>query len=389
MKTASQLNRIKACPASETLPHTDVSTVWAERSNAIHTYLQHLDELGQIGALEKIPQQYRDECRALDVDIPLGARTEVAYAYDLDTKEAWELEGCKDREYHKYVDAANPNIICGTLDLEHITEDRARVDDWKSGGKRYPKPHTQPAMMFYGMCVSKVRERGVVDLQYRQLDTGISPRSTVDTFDFVAFEGELLRIRKAVGVAKRTPAASQVYNQGEHCRYCPAQDSCPPRLRMMDRAHTGELEREVHLNWGAGAVRDPAHLQQMYAQYEAAKLMVSRMSDILHAIAKEEAFECKPGVMFGEVEKLGNEKLHGPIAHQVVEEIHGTDAADAACRRKCTKKDLERAIKAAVPRGQGKKAIDATLEAIRARGGSERKLTKKITKYPKQLKGDS
>ncbi len=97
-------------------------------------------------------------------------------------------------------------------------------------------------------------------------------------------------------------------------------------------------------------------------------------------------FMTHSGKMFGPVEKLGNEKLDGDIAYDVIRERHGQAIADAAVERSASKKRIKEALGFVGVKGQVAELERKVLDEARARGGSKRDTKTVIEEFePRQL----
>lgn len=68
MTTASQLERVMACPASAALPKARSTDSYSERGTAIHDYLENVFYIGADAALAKVPSAYAEDCAMIPLE---------------------------------------------------------------------------------------------------------------------------------------------------------------------------------------------------------------------------------------------------------------------------------------------------------------------------------
>ena len=384
--TASALTRVMVCPASSVLPQHDVETEWAARGTAIHKYRELRGQgLLEADALGMVPEEYREDCRHLVLDdLPPSAQHEVAFAYDVATGKARILEGCTNRNYADYNLA--PFEICGTADVVYVDGDTVVVVDYKSAGGKKVEPKSAGAMLFYGLCAWTVHQASRCKLVYRNTDTGRDYESTVDMFDLLDFADRLrtLNVARQKAAAVMASGGELKVTEGDHCRYCPAQESCPSKLELKRyMLRDNGMAQEIEMSWRGGLT--PATAAEAYRTWQAMKMLTKRAGDILHAYAKTNPIELGDGKVFGAREKRGNESLDGEITYDVLRGMYGPEVADAAVTRKVTKKGIKAALKAGVSSGSVAEAERNVLRTVRERGGATRKTSTVIDEHALKL----
>ena len=367
MITASGLDRAIACPSSEALPHVKSSGVWAEGGTARHTYLENVGRMGRDSALAQVPDVHREMCEAIDLEgMPTNLACEVAFAWDWETGEARELGRGLGRDYS----TATATEICGTIDTLGVSEDSLFIGDYK--GFEYVAAKNNPQLYFAAMCASKVhaKDSALLEIVNIRADSNTRNRWSIDAFDMADFENQL-RDTITMAVAIKSGSYSPNYNQGTHCRYCPAFDACPAKTALMRTMSSGE----------PGAMITAENATHAYQNYLLMKAMMSKVTAAVHAYAAERPIELGDGRVFGSREKLGNEKLDGDCVYGVIRDQLGQEAADLAVKRSATNKGIADAVKHAKPDGTLKAATDRVLTAVRSLGGAKRETTTAIDEH--------
>lgn len=356
--TASGLGRVISCPSSEALPHTKSSGSYAAAGTARHTYLENVAAMGREAALEQVPDEHREMCEDIDLEgMPTNLACEVAFAWDWVTGEARELGRGLARDYSDCTETE----IAGTIDTLGVSDDGLYVGDYK--GFEYVSARGNPQLLFSAMCAAKVygKESATLEITNIRGAENLRNRSHVDTFDLADFE---VQLRAAIAMANsiKSGQLSPNYNQGDHCKYCPAFDSCPAKTALIRTMVEGEPT----------AIITEENAADAYAKYIQMKAMMAKVSTAIHAYAKERPIPLPNGREFGAREKLGNEKLDGDIVYEAIRDQLGQDAADIAVQRTATKTGIAKAVKAAKPDGTIKAAQERILATVRHNGGSKR-----------------
>lgn len=372
MITASSLARVMACPASELLPHVQRETQWSEAGTARHAYLASIGALGREKALAAVPDAHRKECAAIDLDgLPTHLASEVAFAWDVETGVARELGRDMGRNYS----GCSATEIPGTIDVVGVGESDLYIGDFK--GWQLVDARDNAQLLFAAMCAAKIYGRDRAMLEIINIRHGAPWRSRchVDTFDLADFEQRLcstlsmVATLKAAIVRDTDDVTLPAVVEGEHCKYCPAFDSCPAKTAII-RELVGGAPRSLL------PIR-PETATEAFLRLQQIKEVVKHVDAALHAYAKEQPIQLPDGKVFGAREKDGKEQLSGDVAYAVVKELHGQEIADLAVTRSTTKKAIKEAVRTAKERGLHagtlKAGEDAILDAVRERGGSERK----------------
>lgn len=372
MITASGLARAIACPSSEALPHVNSSGVYAQAGTARHTFMEAVGKVGRDIALAAVPDEHREMCEAIDLeDMPTNLACEVTFAYDCATGNARELGRSLGRDYSEATKAE----IVGTIDTLGVAADSLYIGDYK--GHEYVSAKGNPQLLFAAMCAAKVYAKDVATLEITNIrgSSNTRNRATVDTFDLADFEAQLRKTVEMV-VAIKSGTLSPNYNQGAHCKYCPAFDSCPAKTALI-RTMAGDEGQ---------AMITEENAVDAYGKYLQMKAMMAKVTAAIHAYASERPIPLPDGREFGSREKLGNEKLDGNIVYETIREQLGQEAADIAVKRSATKAGIAKAVKHAKPDGTLKAATERVLATVRHLDGATREMTTTIDEHRLELK---
>lgn len=200
-KTASQIERIRACPASETMPHADYESDHSEAGRERHAKLEAMIKEGEL------PHGIRQD------DVPLDARTEVAYRYNVATGEAEFLQLS---EHRAYPETGDPFDIFGTVDLFGTDGATLVVSDWKGNERKTPAVRNDQ-LLTNALALSKITGLVEVDVWLAYVNDDLE----VQWVDRAHYTAERLKqhaadLREIFSIAKPAMAS------GPHCKYCPA-----------------------------------------------------------------------------------------------------------------------------------------------------------------------
>lgn len=338
MISASAVPRLLACPASESLPHQDYQTTYADQGTDYHAEMEAAADVGDRDALP-------DGVSRLILDGDVMA-SECAFAYDVATDTAREL-GHVSRAYG----TLRPFEIPGTVDLIIRGRGRAIVVDYK-GHERVAPAATNTQLATYALMVARAYDLDEVDVVICYRTSGWCDSATLDALDLAAHADRLCKLL----VAAAAPSAPV---PGPHCKYCPAFLSCPEQKALAIRVEETKL---VSLDYDDEAAA-------AYELLGRIKTLVARISAAVYARAAERPIPLPSGKTFGPVTKQGNEKLDGDTVYEIVKARHGQAIADAAVVRAASKARLKEALK---PLGKVATLEREILEEVRARGGAER-----------------
>lgn len=385
LSTGSAVERALICPSSVALPHAHHTSDYTVRGVAIHAFLQAVIETDRDTALEATPEEFREVCAELNLenlDAQLGLAAEVAFAYNVETDTARELGRGVGRVYD---DVGEDEIPC-TLDVVGVRDlpsglRRGLYCDWKSGwfNRRAIDEVTQ--IDFGALCVARAYGCAVVEGQLAHVHEDFAPwvqRKVIEDWELDAF-ASLLRERhaewKKLRAAYREGIIPKDFSTGPWCDQCPARAWCPAQVAMVREILAGDLFDDIRR---MGNIPDSA-LAMIWDQIHKAQSALSWFKGKVLAVAATRPLQLgktDDGKIrwLAKIVAEGNEKLDGERVFDVVESKYGSDAAYAATEVVSSKKRLEEALKAAVPRGKKASAMRAVLEELRRDGGATRKL---------------
>ena len=243
--TASEWNRVAACPASAALPAILGSTSRpAQAGTARHQYLRDVPRLGRDAALALVPEQHREMCGAIELDgLPLDAahcRYEAAMVLNLQTGEARDLGDDVDRQYGEL----GPYDAPGTADV--MSRERSRrlagagyVADYKSLYDAVTPPVGQDLQLGHNACCAAALlgySCVMAEKFYLNSDgTWHNESITWDMFALAAIRLRLLAAHTRAAAARALYLAGTMPDvvAGPHCGYCPARKSCPDKLALL------------------------------------------------------------------------------------------------------------------------------------------------------------
>lgn len=368
--TASALARIIACPGSEALPHINRTSEYAEAGTWRHWYLEHVGKLGSEKALEGVPDHYKPMCDEIDLEgLPTSLAMELAFAYNWRTGEARELG----RGLHRNYSMCGPDDIAGTIDALGLTDDAIYVGDFK--GWALVKARENAQLLFAALCATKVFDHDKAIMEIINVRGGHNWRSkaTADIFDLGAFAEKLKTTMLIVEQVKGGATLNPAVVEGDHCRYCPAYDSCPAKTKMLLVMAGGQSLPTLN--------RDGA--RKAYETWKAMKKLTDVAGSRLYAYAEHNTIDLGDGLVFGSHETLSNESIDGDVAYELIRKRLGQKYADKAVTRKATKGNLTNAIRLAkkdsVISGTQKREVESILTELRASGAATRQPSKTIT----------
>lgn len=362
--TASSLGRVIACPGSEALPHLHRTTEDAEAGTWRHWYLEHIGKIGAVLALEGVPKKYQAMCEAIDLEgLPLKLASEVAFAYNWKTGEARELG----RGLHRNYSMCTPDEIPGTIDAVGLSPASIYLGDYK--GWALVKARDNAQLLFAALCGTKVFDRDTAEMEIINVRGSDNWRSkaTVDVFDLAVFADKLRDTMTIVEAVKGGAVLNPSVVEGDHCRYCPAYDSCPAKTKMLLVMAGGESLPTLN--------KDSA--KKAYETWQAMKSLTQIAGARIYAYAENNPIELDDGIVFGPHETLGKESIEGDAAYELLRKRLGQPYADEAVSRKATKTGITSAVRMAkkddVISGTQKAEIESLLTELRASGAAIRK----------------
>lgn len=367
----SGLERAEKCPPSVALPHVidDRHFGYRERGVALHGYVETRD-------LTKVPEEYRDEARAMD----LGAldragewAREVAFAYRPEMDTARELGRSLERDYS----GVEQGEVPGTADLVGLLPDAVVVLDLKTGNGPLPEP--RKALQLQAIAVSAARAYGREKAWVGWLRLlGGELVWRLEPLDAWELELAATRIRDLV----RAAALARVDDApvlGPWCRYCPAFRRCPAQTQLL----AAVAAQPSFLTDGFEPEMGPLLLERV----EAVELAVKEARAILETHARAHPIRLPTGEVFGAVEHR-RETLDAERAKEVL----FSELPEAFETRVTVSKDSVReAVRARVKVAGGtiKKAMDFTLQRLRAAGAVKVSVYERVERFKPLPPGES
>lgn len=380
MMSASQIERIKHCPASAGLPQVRETTAAATRGTAVHKFLQDVAAADRDTALENVPAEHLALCESIDLDrLPVELAPEVALAYNVETGTGRELGRSIDRHYIGLDDAEIP----GTADVVGVDAGVVFVGDWKTGWSEVPRAADNLQLRLLALAAARTYgcESAIVEV-IRIRDNGASwrDRAELDVFDLDSFALELRQLVIEVMAAQQAIESQRwpAVHEGPWCEWCPAFNACPAKTTMLQRLADGSATNELDLMLPL----TPEMASIAYERWQTAKHLLRRIERALHDFARKTPIPLADGRWFGEVVKPGNERLDGDVAWAVVGELYGRDVADQAVNRQASKKGIREALRGHLPQGKPlSRAEREVLAQIRERGGAARQERTVVEEY--------
>lgn len=367
MISSSKISLAAACPGSLTLPWSDAPTALTEAGTSRHSEDETAINAGDV------PEEYTDRWPGLTW------RAEVAYAYDVATDTARELGVGVNRAYG----TLTPFDVPGTIDAEGRGPGLLVVVDKKGFEKQEPAAvHRQVRFLALAAQRAQPADRVIVAIRpelgamdVADLDPVFDLRETAHQVKQLLLDTAKLRSDVRDGI--REP----VFTVGRHCRWCPAFERCPKQAELRALVSRDPEDPDLALQ----TFVDDETAADVYQLYKRIGILHKRIGEQLYRHAAVRPIPVSPGVVWGRLEKQGNERLDGDIVWQAVKELHGLDVADKAVVRKATKTQLTATLKGL--RGAERKVLDL----VRERGGATRSAGWEFTEYengPRLVEGE-
>lgn len=368
MITASQLQRLIACPESYALPQVDRLSDAADAGTEAHKVLA-------------------DRCARGDIDMPDGVpahawQTEHAFAVDMADGSARSLGIVINRDYAD----VRPFEIAGTCDafaLEITSERRhGYVVDWKTGRTDVEHPSKNAQLLFYALAIARAYALDTVTVVVGRT-YGIDPETTqprytsavVDALDLDAFFVKLKMAYDKATAAKLRGKVESV-TAGPHCTYCKAFTNCPSVQGLVSF-----VGKSPTITTQGGSMAD---LLTLIAQ---AKELARQGEAIVRSAAEREPIRLPSGELWGKYTTQGNEKIDDKLASQIVIRRLPANVLEV----NCSKAAIERAVKATGVAGKDAAAqARSIVDEMRACGAVTRTMKTEYGVIPAQkLAGES
>jgi RecB family exonuclease len=337
--TASAVERVMACPASEALDHVQTESHYSERGRAIHDFLEQLTlargrglslELARKEALELISLEWRPVCEAIDVRrLPPLERFAPEYAMAWrpmppDASEPEEYKALGALGSHRGYRAAgiDDSWLAGTADLIAIgvRENGQRVavvGDWKSGWSKRTEARRNPQLLFLAKMAMFLFDCPTAEVFLIVVEEGVPPRvdhATVGAWDMAVFTEELYRALEEVKLAHQVRRANGQLRQaaGPHCTHCPAFVHCPAK-----RALIASIPAGTALDFRHAGEDDQLAIAQRFEWFQEAEAAMARVKAAFREWAMTRPITLSDGKVYGPV-LVGKEEIDGAAALELV-----------------------------------------------------------------------
>lgn len=388
MISGSALDRIHACPVSETYPHVDEVNEDQARGNAVHDFLYNVTRIGRDEALDEVPDEWRETCEAIDLGRlpacdPASWAGEVAMVYDTLTDTAREIGRGIGRDYGETL----PTEIPGSVDVIGLAEDCAVVVDYKGRWSSAPPARVNRQLRFYALCACRIWNKPAARVGVCRVgDDGsaVWDWATFDGFELDEIANEVCAtldaVHKAAKAARgphegRTDAIRPVI--GPHCRYCPALAHCPAQNRL---ALALGAENAVEIVSGPSGDADvasfvvssltPENAAQAWHRLKAAKRIVEQVDAALRAYAGFQPLDLGNGKTLA-ARPGKRDSVDGEVAYRVLRDRFGEEVAASAVGFDSSKAAIDRALKPVAKQFGKPRApiVREVLQEIEAQGG--------------------
>lgn len=386
--TMSRLPIVARCPASWALPHAEEAepSEPSKRGRAIHAFLADVSEHGREAALERVPEEYRAICEAIDTDtLPTHLAHEVAFRLNLRTGAARELGRNIDRNYE--IDRSDWDEYCidGTADLVGIDDaaDAVVVYDYKTGWSA--QDDAADHWQIKALALAAARAYGKSNARLGIIRVWESGAVSYDVATFDAFDLDRIEVDLCAVLDRRFDAVDEIragrvptVTTGRHCRYCPAFHACPAQVALVRQAAAApeELERKLV------ELITPENAAKAYHRIAEVQMVLDRVKKQIHALAEKEPILLGNGRMLCPVER-SRESIVGEKAMPILREHFGDEVAEAAAEVAVTKTRLRDALRGYAQRtGEKFKHVEQqALELLRKSGGVQVSTSRTIAEY--------
>lgn len=395
LPSASKLDRAFICLASAVLPRTDSATPQANRGKALHAFFADLQTMDADAALARVPEEYRGDCQAIDVDqVPRGAEfdPELALVYDVESEKVRVVGHDVGGNYGQLA----PTEIPMQLDLAAVGSDFVATYDFKTGRGYVPSARRNWQLKVAALALARLSGKDNARIAIlKAIDGDVAwDAAELDGFDLDTIAADLRILAKRIAIErehladmKEGASESKSYPlravTGEHCRYCPSFTHCPAQTSIIRRV-AGDPEGVVK---DTKAMLTPETAARAYERIKLVREVMKQAESALYAYASENPIQLSDGRVFGPVER-STEELDVEVVRTVLAELHGADIADKACTFETSKAGIERAVRTVYERlkqaGEAKtlKELNTTaLAVVRDRGGSKTKTRSEIREH--------
>lgn len=366
--SASSLDRIARCEASAALPQVvdDNDNDAKDKGTAIHKFLERFPVVGLEAALLEIEERWRDVCASIELAklAPLFKLSrEVALAWNFVDDTARMVD--RDERGRLLIDRSCE--IAVVIDVIGVGADEVFVGDYKSGHGWLPSPEQSYQLGLGALAAARYFNKRRARVEYIRIrDDGSVYRKNA-TLDGIALDGaaDMFAAKLARARELRTLVMGGFVpnvNEGAWCKYCPAKHHCPAKTALVRHVMT-ETQPVQYVT-----PLTPEIALKALLQLRRAKEGLGAIESMLYAYAKitpilVEVEEDGTERWFGEYTREGNEEFDGALAHQVITEKYGGEAANKVVTMETTKKAITDLVK--------KKLAESPVEGATIKGTTE------------------
>ncbi len=271
-------------------------------------------------------------------------------------------------------DAIPAGHIHGTIDLVEVVGGEVIISDWKTGGRSGELDiGTDPQLRTYALMAARAMgaERVGVVLLHAAED-GVTPdQAVLDGFDLACSRAALLTTLAHVDVGG--PPVP-----GRHCatKCCPIVASCPATLKALAEVQAA-AEAQLPMVLAIESAEQAARVRHGIKAVE--KALEQYRASLYAYVTAHGAIEVAPGILFGRIEREGNERIDAEVVGAVaaIQELLG-EHADLALEISTSKAAIERGARAYVKahgvpgRGALKTVAEPVLTRLRSLGAIKR-----------------
>lgn len=331
MITFSGLHRVKACPPSAILPHSEKANDAATNQGVeVHRFLELISTgISREAAIELCASEHRRFLSVIEVDkLPATATgqyaAEVAFAYNWRKGTARELGRGTGRDYS----GVGPDEIPGTADVVGLTPDAVVVLDYKAGPYATRRGSVGDSMQLRGYALAAARAYGRERAIIGEIRIGADGAPVFETAELdvnaisiVASEIEAIMEDAAIAAKQNLSHNNPRTVEGPHCAYCPAFASCPAKFSLASALGDPDARMPVALT--------PETALKARERSKAAKQVLKQVDEALDLYFRANPVTLPTGKVLGEkAERTPNMKLALPI----LRDLHGAEVAKAAIK---------------------------------------------------------
>lgn len=338
--TPSAFPRLQRCVGSAVLPQADEVREGMERGTAIHAHMERMAN-GETRAdsLAKVPEQWRADAAAIDVDptVLRNGAAEVAFALNLERGTARELgRGLSRAEARALL---TPSEIAMVADWVTVTGTEAYVADWKTGVAEGLTPAPRNAQLLTYMTAAFLAYQGQNVTTVRgalvRVDRDTPYWEQTSPQDALDVEAHLEAIRTMLNRAKEARARYSATGElpplavSAACDWCPSRRFCPAQVGQLHEALAFQPKEGSEFG---GPVLRPAEAGAMYSKVLAGLDLLQRFKADLEGIAKAEPLPLPDGRVL-RWEDETKTSVDAVAAAPVLVRLYGAQVVDAATKR--------------------------------------------------------